>query len=200
MRSDSRKQWIGLAMTVALFFTEGIAQQNPQNQKSQSKAVPQDNTPGKKWQPLNIKTGLWQSNRTWTTSGQMPIPAGMLDRLTPEQRARFEERMKANSSAKSHSAEEKQCVTKEDLQKPPKFTESGDCTWNVLESSDTRAKGSGTCQVEGMKMTGTGEFRAPDQEHMTATIHLTSTGDGRSVTTDATIASKWLGSSCGNVD
>jgi hypothetical protein len=199
MSSNSRKPWIGLAMTVALFVASGVAQQKTQGQKSQSKAVTQANPQDKKWQPLNVKTGLWQSTRTWTTSGQMPIPEGMLDRLTPEQRARFEARMKANSSAKTHTADDKNCVTKEDLQRPPKFTESADCTWTLLESSDTRAKGNAICEVEGMKMTGNGVFLAPDQEHMTATIHLTSTGGGHSMTTDATIASKWLGSSCGNV-
>lgn len=200
MRSKSRNQAFVLAITVALFVASGVAQQKTQGQKSQSKAVTQANPQGKKWQPLNVKPGLWESTRTWTTSGQMPIPEGMLDRLTPEQRARFEERMKANSSAKTHTADDKNCVTKEDLQRPPKFTESADCTWTLLESSDTRAKGNAICEVEGMKMTGNGDFQAPDQEHMTATIHLTSTGGGHSMTTDARIASKWLGSSCGNVN
>ena len=199
MRSKSRKQAFVFAITVTLFVASGVAQQKTQSQKSQSKAVTQANPQGKKWQPLNVKPGLWESTRTWTTSGQMPIPEGMLDRLTPQQRARFEERMKANSSAKTHTADDKNCVTKEDLQRPPKFTESADCTWTLLESSDTRAKGNAVCEVEGMKMRGNGDFRAPDQEHMTATIHLTSTGGGHSMTTDATIASKWLGSSCGNV-
>ncbi len=199
MRSNPRKQWIVFAITVALFIPAGVAQQKTQGQKLQTKTVEQSNPQGKKWQPLNVKPGFWESTRTWTTSGQMPIPAGMLDRLTPEQRARFEERIKANSSAKTHTDDDKHCVTKEDLEKPPQFTERADCTWTMLESGDTRAKGSAICQVEGMKMTGTGEFLAPDQEHMTATIHLISTGDGRSMPTDATIASKWLGSSCGNV-
>lgn len=200
MTSNPRKKWIGLVMTVALFVASGVAQQKTQNQNLQSKAVPQANPQGKTWHPLKVKPGLWESSRTWTTSGQMPLPEGMLDRLTPEQRARFEERMKANSSAKTHTTDDKHCVTTEDLQKPPKFTESADCTWTLLESSDTRAKGSAICQVEGMKMTGNGDFQAPDQEHMTATVHLTSTGGGHSMTTDATIASKWLGSSCGGVN
>lgn len=199
MRSNSMKYWIGFAITLAVFIPAAVAQQKTQGQKLQTKTVAQVNPQTNKWQPLNIKPGLWESTRTWTTSGQMPIPAGMLDRLTPEQRARFEERMKANSSAKTHTADDKHCVTKEDSQKPPQFTERADCSWTMLESSDTRAKGSAICEVEGMRMTGTGEFQAPDQEHVTATIHLTSTGGERSMTTDATIASKWLGSSCGNV-
>jgi hypothetical protein len=200
MRSKFRNQCIGVAFAVTLFVASGVAGQKPGDQELQIHTVAQANPQGKKWQPLNVKPGLWESTRTWTTGGQMPIPEGMLDRLTPEQRARFEERMKANSAAKSHSTDDKHCVTKEDLQNPPRFTERAVCTWTLLESSDTRAKGNATCEVEGMTMTGTGEFQAPDQEHMTAKIHLTSTGGGRSMTTDATIASKWLGSSCGNVN
>jgi len=199
MRSNRRKQWIGLAVTLALFVASSVAQQKTQDQKSRTKTIAQANPQGKKWQPLNVKAGLWESARTWTTSGQMPIPEGMLDRLTPEQRARFEERMKANSSAKSHTTDDKHCVTKEDLQRPPNLTGNADCTWTLLESSDTTAKGSAICQVEGMKMTGNGEFHAPDQEHMTAAIHLTSTGGGHTMITDATHASKWLSSSGGNV-
>jgi len=200
MRSSSRKQWIGLGMTLSLFVASGVAQQKTKDEMLPTKTIAQVNPLGKKWRPLNLKAGLWESSRTWTTSGQMPIPEGMLDRLTPEQRARFEARMKANSSAKTHTTDDKQCVTKEDLQKPPRLTERADCTWTLLESSDTSAKGNAICQVEGMKMTGNGEFRAPDQEHMTATIHLTSTGGGHTMITDATIASKWLSSSCGKVN
>src|SRR5260221_7544112 len=84
MRSNPRKQWIVFAITVALFIPAGVAQQKTQGQKLQTKTVAQSNRQGKKWQPLNVKPGFWESTRTWTTSGQMPIPAGMLDRLTPE--------------------------------------------------------------------------------------------------------------------
>ena len=191
-----RTQCIGLLLTVGLLAGAGVAGQKPKDQKVQVNTVEQPSQQGKKWQPLNVKPGLWESNRTWTTSGQMPIPQGMLDRLTPEQRARFEQRMNANSAAKSHSADDKHCITKDDLQRPPKFTDRAECTWTLLESTDTTAIGNATCDVEGMTMTGSGEFRAPDQEHMTAKIHLTSTASGRSMTTDANVTSKWLGASC----
>src|SRR5882724_1490051 len=53
---------------------------------------------GGKFQPLDVKTGLWETTTTNTHSGEMPLPAELLDRLTPEQRARMEARMKANSA------------------------------------------------------------------------------------------------------
>lgn len=52
-----------------------------------------------KFQPLNVKTGLWESTTTSTTSGQMPLPSDMLAKLSPDQRARIEARMNANSAA-----------------------------------------------------------------------------------------------------
>jgi len=64
-----------------------------------------------KVQPLNVKPGLWESTRTINRAGQMPIPAEMLNRLSPEQRARMEERMNAHSAAHSSTSSRKHCVT-----------------------------------------------------------------------------------------
>lgn len=65
--------------------------QNQKPAKAQPAATSQSEV---KHQPLNIKTGLWETTSTLKMSGDMPIPAGMLDKLTPEQRARLDERMK----------------------------------------------------------------------------------------------------------
>lgn len=52
-------------------------------------------------QPLNVKLGLWEMTITTKNSGQMPVPPELLSKLTSEQRARLEERMKAQSSGDS---------------------------------------------------------------------------------------------------
>ena len=62
-----------------------------------------------KFQPLNVKTGLWESTSTSTTVGQMPVPADLLAKLSPEQRAKFEARMKANSAPKTRTFTKKNC-------------------------------------------------------------------------------------------
>jgi hypothetical protein len=164
-------------------------------------AQTQKNTPesvhGAKYQPLNIKPGLWERTFTHTVAGEMPIPAEMLNRLTPEQRARMEERMKANSAAHSQTTTEKYCVTKEDVEKP--FNPGAkECTWTILESTSTKARGTMSCEAYGAKLRGNGEFDAPDPEHVKGTIHTTSTGGGHSMTVDGTFSSKWLSPSCGN--
>jgi Protein of unknown function (DUF3617) len=152
-----------------------------------------------KLQPLNVKTGLWESTVTSTRAGELPIPPDTLGKLTPEQRARLEERMKANSGQPT-TMMNKSCLKKEDLENPD-FTDKKQCTWTTLELTSTRAKGSATCAYPdiGAKLSGTGEIIAVDQEHVKGTIHMTGTASGHKMITDVTFTAKWVGSSCGNV-
>ena len=156
-------------------------------------------TAGGKLQPLNVKTGLWESTMTYTTVGELPIPACTLDKLKPEQRARLEERMKANSGHSS-TMTSKSCLKKDDLENPD-FFDKKQCTWTTLESTSSKAKGSAVCDYReiGAKLSGTGEIIAVDQEHVKGTIHMTATGSGHIMNTDGKLTAKWLGSSCGNI-
>ena len=150
------------------------------------------------YQPLKVKTGLWEKVETYKISGNLPVPEGVLDTLTPEQRARFEARVNASSSANSKVERNRYCVTSKDLEKPFNF-DNKKCTWTIRESTSARAKGSVSCNESGMKMTGSGDFEALDQEHIRGTAHLVSTGNGNKMTTDVTFASKWLKPACGRV-
>ena len=153
-----------------------------------------------KVQPLNIKTGLWESTRTIKRAGQLPIPAEMLNRLTPEQRARMEERMNANSAARTNTTTEKHCVTKEDLEKDRlKFAEAKECTTTVLNTTSTTVKAKLACDQEGMHATGTLELLAADPEHLNGSYHSTVNAEGHTMNVDGTWTSKWVGSSCGDV-
>jgi len=154
--------------------------------------------PGVKYQPLNVKPGLWERTSTVKTAGHLPIPAGMLDKLTPDQRARFEARMNASPSGKSRTTTEQSCLTKQQLEEPINLGRES-CALTISESTTTKAAGSIVCNIQGMQMSGNAQFEAPDQEHITGTEHVTSTGNGNSMTTDATFTSRWLGSNCANV-
>ena len=153
-----------------------------------------------KLQTLNIKPGLWESTRTIKRTGQLPIPAEMLNRLTPEQRARMEERMKANSAAHTTTTTEKHCVTREDLEKDRlKLAETKECTTTVLTTTTTTVKTKFVCDQEGMHATGTLELVAADPEHMNGSYHSTANAEGHTMNVEGTWTSKWLGPSCGNV-
>jgi len=125
-----------------------------------------------KLQPLNVKPGLWESTRTIKRAGQMAIPAEMLNRLTPEQRARMEERMSANSAAHANTTTEKHCLTREDLDKDRlKLAEAKECTTTVLNTTTTTVKAKLVCDQEGMHATGTLELVAADPEHVNGSYH-----------------------------
>jgi hypothetical protein len=179
-------------VTVSVLLTLNAAAQTRNSESSeQSKAKI----------PLNIKPGLWERTINTKVSGEAPLPPGALSRLTPEQRARMEERMKANSAAHTRTTTEKHCLTEEELRKK-EFLGSGErkeCTSNITTSTSTTAKGTISCETEGMKMTGDLEISAPDPEHATGSWHTTSNGGGHTMNVDGTFSSKWLGSSCGNV-
>lgn len=152
---------------------------------------------GVKYQPLDVKPGLWEKTATYKIAGNLPIPAGMLDKLTPEQRARFEARMNARSSGNTRTSTEQSCVTRQQLEDPIDFGDKN-CTLTILESTTSKASGNIVCKLQGMEMSGKAEFLAVDQEHITGSEHVTSTGGGNSMTTDVSFTSKWLGSNCGN--
>ena len=150
--------------------------------------------------PLNIKPGLWETTINSNVDGGLPIPAGMLERLSPEQRARFEERMKANSAAHTRTTTHTKCVTREDIEKQKlDFASSKECTPTVITSTSTAANGKLSCESEGMKSTATFDVEARDQEHLKGSSHGSIAGSGQTMKIDSAFTSKWLGSSCGNV-
>ena len=153
-----------------------------------------------KIQPLNIKPGLWQTTVSVTRRGEMPLPGEMLNRLKPDQRARLEERMKANSGKAAHTTTHKRCVTRQQLENP-NFTKDEQCTWTTLESNRTRMKGTVSCNYKNpaLRLRGAGEFVALDREHVKGSIHTTASGNGRTMETTSDFSSKWLGPSCGSV-
>ena len=162
--------------------------------------APADSQPAPKLQPLNVKPGLWESTRTISRAGEMPIPAEMLNRLTPEQRARMEERMKAKSAAHTNTTTEQHCVTKEDVERDRlKLAEAKECTTTVLNSTTTTVKAKLVCDQEGMHATGTLELVAADPEHVNGSYQSTVNAGGQAMNVQGTWASKWLGSSCGDV-
>ena len=182
-------------MLLALSVTLAGAQHPSESKPERTTA----STGARSLTPLNIKPGLWESTRTIQTTGAMPIPAELMNRLTPEQRARMEERMKAHSSGHSNTTTEKHCVTKEDLEKDRlKLAEAKECTTTVLNSTSSSVRAKLVCDTEGMHASGNLELIAADPEHLNGSYHSTMNGNGHTMNVEGTWASKWLGASCGN--
>jgi len=150
-----------------------------------------------KVQPFNVKTGQWETTGTNTVSGAMPIPDALLAKLSPEQRARMEERMKANSGGKTMPYTSRSCVTKEDLEKVPKFgMDKQSCTTTVLTSTGTKAEIRADCEMQGMKASWTMQFEALSTESVKGSGHTIATGNGHSMNVTSSFTSKWRGATC----
>jgi len=153
-----------------------------------------------KLQPLNVKTGLWETTTTRITSGEIPIPAEVLARLTPEQRARMEARMKANSAEKTRTNTTKSCMTKEKLEKAPFSEEEKECTRTIVASTSNKAEVKFACDKADTKVNGTIHVETLNPENVKGSANATMTGGGHTMTTSGTFTSKWLGSNCGGVE
>ena len=150
-----------------------------------------------KAQPFNVKTGLWETTATKTMSGGMPIPDSVLAKLTPEQRARMEERMKASSGEKTTTTTTRGCVTKDDLEKVPKFgLDPRACTYDLVSSTGTKADIHAVCDLQGFKGSGTFHVEALNMENTKGTYQATASGNGQTLNINSTFTSKWIGASC----
>src|SRR3954447_6932119 len=102
---------------------------------------------GSSFQPLNVKTGLWQVTEVSTIAGAPPITPDIqaaLDKMTPERRARAEAMMKSRFGGTPHTTQYQKCITAKDLNSNPFVNGPGEkCTWTTVNStaSDMEARG-----------------------------------------------------------
>lgn len=151
---------------------------------------------------LNVKTGLWEVTFTTTTSGTPPIPAEMLAKMTPEQRAKFEERVKARNAAPPQAHTEKECLTEEELKKETLFGSDEDdkeCKRTILSSTSSKVEARVDCESDGVKRSGTMTIEALSPENVKGTMHMTAASEERAMNVNSTFAAKWLGAACGDV-
>ena len=152
--------------------------------------------------PLDLKLGLWEMTTTHATGGAPPVPQEMLDRLTPEQRAKFEERMK-NRQGHAGTETRRSCLTKEQLDKYFLFEDDKamNCTRKIVSATRRKVDTSVECSNPmGIKLNGTIKIDSPDPETANGTIHMVSAGNGNTMNYDSTFKSKWLGANCGDVE
>jgi len=149
-----------------------------------------------KIQPMDVKPGLWQVTMTTTMAGQ--VPADLLQKLTPEQRAKFEERMAARSGEPNKPMTYKSCITQEQINKGYSFAEDRhSCTSTVVSSSRSKEDVRLECSENGMKLNGTVHLERIDSEDVKAQLESVGTDGERTIHSNATLAGKWLGSDCG---
>jgi len=147
--------------------------------------------------PLDVKLGQWESTMTMEMGGQLPIPQEMLDRLTPEQRAKMEERLKASGAKGPRTTTHKSCMKKEDLDKAMSFgADQKSCTRTIISSSRSKEEIHLECAIGGGKQSGTIRVEAVNSENVKGTTEMTVSAGSRTMTSNSTFTAKWLGPTC----
>jgi hypothetical protein len=146
--------------------------------------------------PLDVKTGQWEGTNTSATTGAPPIPPEVLSRMSPEQRAKMEENIKAMGAPRTTTT--KSCVTKEQIAKAFDMgQQQKSCTRTVVTSSATKQEIHIECSTDKMKSTGTLRVEALNSESVKGSMQMTMTGAGNNaMTMNSTFTAKWLGPTC----
>jgi Protein of unknown function (DUF3617) len=151
---------------------------------------------------LDVKIGLWETTVHSEMHGKMPISETDLAALAPQQRAALERMLAEQSKPQTHVV--KTCLTQEKLNRSGDLfgnSESGMTCHNKV-SRQTRDTFAGTmnCTEGSRHLSGDVLYHATDREHVAGTIHMAVTDGTKSLTTQAKIEARWLGSACGSTD
>lgn len=148
-----------------------------------------------KYQPLNVKLGTWETTFTTTVSGAPPVPQEMIDKMTPEQRARFEAAMSKMASGTPRTRSSKSCLTKEKLEKDP-FNDRQSCAEKVLTSTSSKMEIEEICSEENAKSDSKVRIEATDTENVKGWVQTVVTGSGKTMNVNGAFTSKWVGAAC----
>lgn len=148
---------------------------------------------------LNVKLGLWEMTSIMRFSGVPPLPKEVLDKMTPQARAKMEAELKAAAQEEPEPEVSSECITQEDLDKPFSSANEDDCTQTVVRTTRNTQEIRMACHG---KIKGSGLFRVttPTPETMNGELDLKA-GDGpNAFTIKGKIKGRWLGADCGDED
>jgi hypothetical protein len=151
---------------------------------------------GNQRQPLKIKPGLWEVTKVVSAVDGMSIPAALFEKLTPDQRARLEERLKARSTETAKKTVTRDCLTPQRLTSGVPFDqEQKPCRRTVVSSSASRIEVRMSCPEKDGESKGILEIEALSAESVKGSFQSLAGDGGRS--TNSTFIAKWVGASCG---
>lgn len=153
-----------------------------------------------KIQPLDIKLGLWEATNNSQVTGTPPsIPPEVLAKMTPEQRAKFEEAMKARASQGPTTRTFKSCITKEKINDQRVFDEDRkSCTRTVVTSTSSKLDMHMECMDTGTKRSGTVRIEAINSENVKGSVQFVSSSNDRTTNINANFTAKWISPDCGD--
>jgi hypothetical protein len=150
-----------------------------------------------KVQSLKVKLGLWEVTTTVLANQDLPLPAGLLEKLTPEQRARVEERIKARSSDGPKITKRSYCLTEEQLNEGPTFGQKlKSCKRTALASSDKTVHIHLACFDNGMERDEIVQVEALASDRIKGFVNFSLAGADASPNSPASFSAIWIGPRC----
>lgn len=150
-------------------------------------------------EPINVKTGLWETTIRTEAHGQLPIPPEELQRLSPQQRAAMENMMAHGMPPRSIVT--KHCVTQKELDKAESDFLAGEpgmkCNNKLSKHTSSYVTGTLNCTKGGMHQSGEFSYKVLDRGHMSGTLNMTFSNGGNTMTSKGTMSSRWISASCG---
>lgn len=151
------------------------------------------------YQPMNVKTGQWQTTVLVNSGGSLAMPSDYMAKLTPEQRVRVESAMKQASKPKTTTRVNQDCLTQDDLNRGTPFKpDDKQCTQKILGSSSSSLNVEEDCSESGMVSKTVLSLQAENPELVKGTGTVTMSSEGHAFTSNITFTSKWLSLSCGS--
>ncbi|MDE2135579.1 MAG: DUF3617 domain-containing protein [Alphaproteobacteria bacterium] len=150
--------------------------------------------------PLNVRPGLWRVTTVPHMSGALPMDQSTLDRLTPQQRAKFAAAMKTGMANAVRPRTFKECLTREKLSKGFQLDkQETDCKRTIVASSASMLEVHEECSTAKQTRTGDFKFQTSGGEAATGTVDMHISQGGKTMNIDSTMQAQWLGADCGKV-
>jgi len=154
--------------------------------------------------PLNIKVGLWQMTYTTERNGVAvvhSIAPELRAKMSPDQRAKSEARLKARAAQGSQVETRQFCLTEDRLKKAIFDTDAeanrSACERTVLTATAKLQQFREECTEGNTKRTVEGRFESVEPDTMKGSLKVKVEGSNASFM-NMEIAGKWVGADCGN--
>jgi hypothetical protein len=150
---------------------------------------------------LNVKLGLWEISTFPQVNGSLPITDEQLQKLPPDQRAKFEAAMQAAIARGSQPRIFKECMTAEKRSRG--FNAGSDpsknCQTTLVTNTPSEFESRHECATEDGKQSTSVHFRIVSPDQVSGTVNALISHGAKTMTVNSTMQGKWIGADCGSV-
>jgi hypothetical protein len=150
---------------------------------------------------LNVKLGLWEISTHPKVSGNLPITDEQLQKVPPEQRAKFEAAMQTAIARGAQPRIFKECMTAEKRSRGfnAGSDQSKNCNTTLVTNTPSEFESHRECSTEEGKQSTSVHFRVVSSDHVSGTVNALISHGSKTMAVNSTMEGKWLGGDCGSV-